>query len=39
MGCLDGFDMSWIQNVSDFTNGQGFTLENQKQGEASLQKK
>ena len=24
--------MSWIQNVSDFTNGQEFTLENQKQG-------
>ncbi len=20
VGCLDGFDMSWIQNVSDFTN-------------------
>ena len=39
VGCLDGFDMSWIQNVSDFTNGQEFTLENQKQGEASLQKK
>ena len=38
VGCLDGFDMSWIQNVSDFTNGQEFTLENQKQGEASLQK-
>ena len=39
VGCLEGFDMSWIQNVSDFTNGQEFTLENQKQGEASLQKK
>ena len=39
VGCLDGFDMSWIQNVSDFTNGQEFTLENRKQGEASLQKK
>ena len=39
VGCLDGFDMSWIQNVSDFTNGQEFTLENQKQNEASLQKK
>ena len=38
VGCLDGFDMSWIQNVSDFTNGQEFTLENQKQDEASLQK-
>ena len=39
VGRLDGFDMSWIQNVSDFTNGQEFTLENQKQGGSFITEK